>query len=97
MAGRSGECESRPPTGRSLTPTGSQVLPMRARSADLYRWLECVPKKHSAGLSRKSEKDGWERTMLFGSLARPVYCYHYQAYQEQTGGGSYAQAHLGSP
>src|SRR5512135_3114581 len=60
-------------------------------------WLEGVPKKHSAGLSRKSEKDGWERTMLFGSLASSLYCYHYQAYKEKTGGGSHAYPDTRTP
>ena len=67
-----------------------QVLSLRARSVDLHRWLECVPKQLHAGLARKSEKDGWERTMLFGSVARSLYCHDHQAYEEKTGGRSHA-------
>src|SRR5271157_292506 len=95
MAGRSGKCESRPPPGRSPPPTGSSVLPTCAGSADLYRWLECVSTKHSMGLSRQSEKDGWQRTLLFSSLARALYCHHYQTYEEETGGGGETKANLG--
>ena len=65
-------------------------MSLRARSVDLHRWLECVPKQHHAGLSRKSEKDGWERTMLFGRVARSLYCHDHQAYEEKTGGRSHA-------
>ncbi len=96
MDGRSGKHPSRSRTGGSVTPPGSRLLSMRASASGLYRRVERVSQQHSACLSRKSEEESRARKSEVRSLARALYRDGDQAHEQEAGGGSHTQAHLGN-
>ena len=96
MDSRSGEHPSRSRPGRSVTPTGSRLLSMRASASGLYRRVERVSEQHSTCLSRKSEEASRARKSEVRSMAPALYRDGDQADEKEAGGGSHAQAHLGN-
>lgn len=72
---------------RLLTQVRACCQPLRALLVCTDGW-SAYPRQHSPGVSGESEKDRWERTSVFASLAGDLHCHGHQADQEETGGGS---------
>src|SRR6266516_477809 len=97
MDGRGSERSARSRTGRALIATGTLLLPMRAGSAGVHRWLECLSEEYHQSLSGKSEEDARQRKMLLRRLAAVVHCDRDQTDQKETRGGNHAQDHTRIP
>src|SRR5947209_12550327 len=69
---------------RSLVVTGASLFAPVASCPGVYRWVGSVPRKHPAGVPRKSQTDSRTRTSLSAGVVRAVYRDGHQAHGKET-------------